>query len=81
MKLFSSCGSSIHGWHYIEKKALAEIKNIPPLSAHVSLSRKGMPSPGGFDINIRPKGPNTFLHAPRKLENCNSNSSMLVSFT
>jgi hypothetical protein len=34
---------SIHGWHHTGKKTLAEI-NKPP-SAHVSLSRKGMPGP------------------------------------
>jgi hypothetical protein len=38
-----------------KKKTLAEINNLPP-SAHVSLSRKGMPGLGGhpqnFDINI-----------------------------
>jgi hypothetical protein len=37
--------SSIHGWHYTGKKTLAEINNPLP-SAHVSLSRKGMPGPG-----------------------------------
>jgi hypothetical protein len=67
---FSSCDSSIHpfvpssihGWHHIRKKTLAEINN-PLLSVHVSLSRKGMPGPewggGGhpqdFDINISNK--------------------------
>jgi len=41
------------------RKTLAEINN-PPSSAHVSLSRKSMPSPRGshpqdFDINISNK--------------------------
>ncbi len=59
VKFFSSIHpsvpSSIHGWHHIGKKTLTEI-NYPP-SAHVLLSRKGMPGPKGghpqdFDINI-----------------------------
>ncbi len=40
-----SVSSSIHGWHHTAKKTPIEINN-PPL-AHVSLSRKGVPSPGG----------------------------------
>ncbi len=36
--------SSIHGWHHTRKKILAKLNNPPP-SAHVSLSRKDMPSP------------------------------------
>jgi hypothetical protein len=44
VKLFpSSVPSSIHGWYHTGKKTLAEINNPP--SAHVSLSRKGMPGP------------------------------------
>jgi hypothetical protein len=39
-----SVPSSIHGWHHTGKKTLAEINNPP--SAHVSLSRRGMPGPG-----------------------------------
>ncbi len=39
-----SVPSSIHGWHHTGKKTLAEINNPP--SAHVSMSRKGMPGPG-----------------------------------
>jgi len=48
--------SSIHGWHHARKKTLAEINN-PPI-VHVSLSKKGMPSPRGSNINIKPKEPN-----------------------
>jgi hypothetical protein len=40
LKLFPS----IHGWHHTGKKTLADINNPP--SAHVSLSREGMPGPG-----------------------------------
>jgi hypothetical protein len=39
-----SISLSIHGWHHTGKKTLAEINNPP--SAHVLLSRKGMPGPG-----------------------------------
>ncbi len=39
-----SVPSSIHGWHHTGKKTLAEINNPSP-SAHVSLSKKGMPGP------------------------------------
>ncbi len=39
--------SSIHGWHHTGKKILTEINNPSPLSAHVSLSKKGMPDPKG----------------------------------
>jgi hypothetical protein len=46
VKLFPSIPSSIHGWHHTGKKTLAEVNNPPPPSAHVSLSRKGMPRPG-----------------------------------
>jgi hypothetical protein len=42
-----SVPSSIHGWHHTGKKILTEINNPPPPSAHVSLSRKGMPGPRG----------------------------------
>jgi hypothetical protein len=35
--------SSIYGWHHTGKKTLAKINN--PLFAHVSLFRKGIPSP------------------------------------
>ncbi len=38
-----SVSSSIHGWHHTWEKTLVEINNPP--SAHVSLSRKGMPGP------------------------------------
>jgi len=43
----SSVPSSIHGWHHTGKKTLAKIKYPPPPLSHVSLSRKGMPSPRG----------------------------------
>ncbi len=38
--------SSIHGLHHTWKKNLAKINNPPP-PAHVLLSKKGMPGPGG----------------------------------
>jgi hypothetical protein len=46
LSIHPSIRSSIHGWHHTGKKTLAEINN-PPFSAHVSLSRKGRPGPGG----------------------------------
>ncbi len=45
-----SVPSSIHGWHHTGKKTLAEINNTP--SAHVSLSRKGMPGPGVWSFTM-----------------------------
>jgi hypothetical protein len=38
---------SIHPWHHTRKKTLAKMNKPrpPPLSAHLSLSRKGMPHP------------------------------------
>jgi hypothetical protein len=46
LSIHPSISSFIHGWHHIGKKTLTKLNNPPP-SAHVSLSKKGIPSPGG----------------------------------
>ncbi len=72
---------SYHGWHHIGKKTLEEINNPPPPLHMCRCLGKACLAPGGSDINIKSKGPNTSWRAPRKLENSNSNSSMSISFT
>jgi hypothetical protein len=60
--------SSIHGWHHTEKKTLAKINNPP--SAHVLLSKKGMPGPRGGTpkilISISTTNPTYILHTMLK---------------
>jgi hypothetical protein len=75
-----SIPSSIHGWHHTGKKTLAEINNPPLPSAHVSLSKKGMPGPRGggggqpqyFFIKIKKK--------PKKNFNININNKPNIYF-
>jgi hypothetical protein len=60
MKLFLS----IDRWHHTGKKTRAEINNAP--SAHVLLSKKGMPGPRGGTpkILISSNKPNIYLPSP-----------------
>ncbi len=51
--------SSIHGWHHTWKKTLVQIINNPPPLRMCRYLGKTCPGPGGSDINIKPKGPNT----------------------
>jgi hypothetical protein len=57
LSIHSSVPSSVHGWHHTRKKTLVEINNPPPCACVVL--GKAYPALGGFDINIRLKGPNT----------------------